>query len=450
MISMIFLVSIFFLLFPILFTILQKRMVFSEKTLFAMELVILFLSIYMHLFLSILNPIGDTGYFTSILTRLDEGHFFGLYEGSGITYPPLFNYIFLCIARVMRLIGIPFGQNQAFVFGVKLPQILCEMCMAGIIWRTAKKHLSQQQTVLALYLILLNPGYIFITSYICQVDALYSLFVLLTVWLIMERHLKLSYFCFAAGILLKFQTIFITPLLIGAVIDQVILHDFSVKRFFAHLGTGLAAIGCMALSYVPFLYDFEHHQFGEAGLTQNFTNSIASYGKASQNAYNFWTLVGYNEIPHSELFGPLSCHAWGTLFIILLVIFSLVFFFRSQADSSFYPMIAAFLVGGTYCFAVKMMSRYLYPAIVLLILGYALKPTMQRLLLSILFSVAFFLVTGFDYLVYPWLSYSKDLILPYVVSFYVVVCFGFLVVVMCREIREGKQGMAKAAQCNRD
>ncbi len=414
----------------------KNKYVISTKNIFYIELAILSVSIYLHLFLAVLTPTGDSVYFSEVMTKLTEENFYGFYQRIGITYPPLFNYFFYLIGQLLHLFNIPFDYSlRLFVFIIKLPGIISEFLMAAIIYRIAKKYISEGQRAIALFLILLNPGYLFITSYICQIDALYTLFMILTVYLIINRKLKLSYFCFAVAILFKFQTIFITPILIFAIIDQVILHDFSWKRFWSHLITGLSAIACMALSYLPFIYNFQTGEISEGGIAYNFTTSIASYGRTSQNAYNFWTLIGYNMTAHSETFGPFTCNTWGTLFIILIVILCTFFYLRNRNDVTLYPMLATLLISGTFCFAVKMMARYLYPAVGLLVLAYVMKPTLKRFICAVTHSVAFFLVVSFDYMVYPRQIYTKDLILPYFISFYVIACFGFLVYTIGSENR---------------
>lgn len=432
MITKIFLLSAVFLFFSIFLF----KVTLSEKKAFFAELLILFFSLYLHLLLSIVTPRGDSVYFSKVLAHLAEGNYFNFYNEFGITYPPLFNFLCILLGRILLFLNIPFDWTRRdFIFCIKIPGILCEFVMAWIVYLLAKKYVPESKRPLALFLILLNPGYLLVTSYISQVDALFTLFMALTLYCILSKRLKTSYFCFAAAILFKFQALFITPVLIYGIISQVILENFSWKRFWQHLLTGLTAIACMLASYIPFIYDFKTHSFSEGGLLVNFTSSVASYGKASQNAYNFWTLTGYNLIPHSNLFGPFSCNTWGTLFIILLVLLSGWFFLRNMKNTTTYPMLAALLVSGVYCFATKMMARYLYPAIILLIIGYAIKPTTKRFICALSFSIALFLCTGFDYLVYPWRTYHSGLILPYIISAYVVLCFFYLVYVLWQETK---------------
>lgn len=404
------------------------------------EMGIVFVSLYLQLYLAILTPLGDSHYFVSIINRLLDKPFFGLYAELGITYPPLFNYIYYVVGQALRFFGIPIIEvSQSFIFVIKIPGILCSLMMSALIYRAVSVKSGGEDTsapgnpaqeglrVVTLAMIMLNPACIFISSYISQIDALYSFFVLLTVYLLFTGHLKTSYFTYAAAVLLKFQALFIAPVLLYAIISQVCLHDFSRKRFLTHLFTGLGAIACMVLSYLPFIYDWQTHTFARGGLAINFTKSVASYGFASQNAYNFWALTGYNWKQASELFGPLSCDTWGTVFIVLIVIVSAVLFVLKRDSRDSYPLLGALLVSGIFLFSVKMMPRYLYPAVLLLILGYALKPTSRRFLCALAFSVDLFLTTTFDYLVYPREQYSYSLILPYFISIYGILCFGFLI-----------------------
>lgn len=410
----------------------------SSKKIFAAELIILFISIYLYLYLSILVPNGDSVFLTTIIPVLTDNDFSGFYDHGLIIYPPLFNYLYYVIGKILILLNIPISwAYRSFIFVVKLPGICCVFLMALLIYKSAQKCLPENKRVLALYLILLNPGYFLVTSYICQFDALYSFFVLLTIYLIVGKHLKASYFAFAAAILFKFQALFIGPVLIFAIIDSVILKDFSWKRFFSHLIVGLSAIACMILSYLPFMNLSDTRSVDEQPFVTNFTSSVSGFGRASTNAYNFWTLVGKNLIYDSRKFGPFSCLTWGIIFIILIVGLCTFFFIKGDRNTALYPLLAALMVAGIYCFSVRMMARYLYPALALLYFGYAIKPSRNRYICSVLFSVGFFLNTWGDYMLYPYADYTPQLVFPYVASAFMLFCFVFLVYTLICETTKG-------------
>ena len=419
-----------------LYYLCNYKAVSARKT-FLMELIILFISIYLHLFLAILSPNGDSVFLSSVTKQLVEKGFAGFYDNAGITYPPLFNYLFFIIGKILSALQIPLSWSyRSFIFAGKLPGICCEFFMAFLIYKNAQKYLPETKRVLALYLILLNPGYYLVTSYICQFDALYSFFVLLTIYLITNCRLKTAYFTFAVAILFKFQALFIAPVLIFAIIDQVILQNFSWKCFFIHLAVGLSAIACMALSYVPFINPSSACSTEEPPLIHNFSSSVSGYGRASTNAYNFWTLIGRNLHYDSEKLGPVSCLSWAILFIILIVVLSIFIFFKGKRCLNLYPMTAALLIAGIYCFSVRMMARYLYPALVLIFLGYTMKPSKKRFICSISFSIAYFINTWGDYMLYPYNEYNNKLILPYIASAYMISCFVFLIYTLLKEITE--------------
>lgn len=407
----------------------------NAKRLFAAEIIILSVSLYLNLMVSIYSATGDTQDFVDMMKGLLEKGFFGLYSKGGVHYPPFFQYLYWAIAHIMQTLGIPLQADlRIFIFGVKLPCIICEFLAAGLIFKLAQKYAAKGREVLVLFLCLFNPGVFFTTVLICQVDILYVSFVVLTVYLLVEGRLKTAYFAFAAAVLFKFQAVFITPVIAYAVINHVFLNGFEKKRFFRHLAAGLAAIGMMLASYIPFIYNFKTGEVVSGSFVDNFSHTTAGFGYATQNARNFWSLIGYGDALQTERFGFMSCQAWGRLFIVLVVVLSFCIFWKRKRDVSMYPMIAAVLVYGTWCFSVRMMGRYMYAAVFLLFLGYACRPEKKRLYCAVLVSGAYMLQICSSMLLYPWAKiYRKGVIMPRIHAAVMLICFGYLVYVIWSE-----------------
>lgn len=403
-------------------------------------LLILTAALFLRLPCMLLNHDGDLQYFMKASEEfLDQG-FFGFFSRWKIVYPPLFEYLLYFIGKLSSILGITlvYGSKlTAFIF--KIPGVLCDLLTGWTLYHITVSLLGKKQSgqTLGLTLALLYlfaPVTILDSAYIGQVDSIYSFFMLLTVYLICTKRLQLSYFFFAAGFLLKYQIIFITPVLIFGIVNQVILTNFRWKRFFHHFGIGLAAIGCILLSYLPFIYQPSTGKFRPEDLLHTFGNSLGSYGRASLNAYNFWTLAGYNLVDEKAAFGPFSCSAWGTIAIFALVFFSIIMFLKYKKDASSYPMIGAFLIFGMYCFSTKMMGRYLFPALGLLFLGFILKPDRKRFLCALLPTNLLFCCIALDYLYYPYSAYRPELFMPRILSVLVLGCFGFLVWTIIEEM----------------
>lgn len=410
-----------------------------EERLLFLQAALIFLALFLNLQLGSYSSFGDAGDFETMLRHLETKGFADIYAKGDIQYPPLFWYLYYGVSRVMLFLGVPVdARARAFVLGIKLPCILAEFL---VLWLTAGcvrgGHRQGRQTLLC-YVCLLNPGILFTTGFVCQVDMLYTAFLTVTVYLLMAGKLIPSYFSFAAAVLLKFQAVFLTPLVLLVSVQQVILQSFTWKRLRKELSGALVAVGTIFAAYIPMILT-KSAGTGQAGFFDNFTNSIKGFGKASQNACNFWMLIGYNQVPIEEKFGPLSCQTWNICLIAAVTAITAILFIRRWKETDAYPLLAAFLTAGVYTFAVKMMSRYLYPVLFFLYLAYACRPGKARFRCAMAYSVLYILISGTDYLVYPWNVYERERIWPYAVSMAAIVCIVCLAYFIWKEERKEKK-----------
>ncbi len=407
-----------------------------EERLLFLQAAFIFLAVFLNLYLGSYSSCGDAGDFETMLRHLGTKGFADIYAKGDIQYPPLFWFLYYAVYHAMTFLGIPIDAGiRAFVLGIKLPCMVMEFVILWMIAGCTGGSQKQGRQMLLCYVCLLNPGILLTTGFICQVDMLYTGFLAVTVYLLMAEKQILSYFSFAAAVLLKFQAVFLTPLVLLVSVQQVIMQRFTWKRFFKVLTGGLLAVGAIFAAYIPMILE-KSAAAGQAGFFDNFTNSIKSFGKASQNACNFWMLAGYNQVPADEMFGLFSCRVWNVCFIVAVTAAAVFLFIRRRKETSAYPMLAAFLTAGVYTFAVKMMSRYLYPVLFYLYLAYVCRPSKARFRCAMVYSVLYIFIAGTDYLVYPWNVYDKERILPYLVSAASVVCFAYLAYMIWNEERE--------------
>lgn len=78
----------------------------------------------------------------------------------------------------------------------------------------------------------------------------------------------------------------------------------------------------------------------------------------------------------------------------------IMLFWIHREDRTIYPLLAALLISGTVCFAVRMMPRYLYAAAGLTIFVFMLKWTKKRFICMISMNLCLFLINACDYLLY--------------------------------------------------
>lgn len=288
--------------------------------------------------------------------------FYYVDEGNG--YPPGYMFVLWIMAVVRHVFGIDSGSQTA-EYLIQLFPILCDLGAGLVLYLLAKKRFSEGVSLAICAIYVLNPMVIADSSVWGQVDSVFTLTILLTCWLCMEQKRIPAYFVFCLGALLKFQTIMFAPILIFTIIEQVFLHDFTVKKMLRDLVGGLAAIASMFLFALPFGLDV---------VVPKYINSLGLFEYCTVNAYNFWAIVGKNWTDQTTKFLFVKCQTWGSIAIVCAVLLSAYVFYKMKEDKSKYFLSMAVLISFVFLFAVRMHERYLFPGIVLVLAGFLLRP----------------------------------------------------------------------------
>lgn len=319
----------------------------------------------------------DIGCFLGWSSHLYSEGIENFYSGDFFAdYPPGYLYVLYVIGWLRSILGLT-GRDGLSLFLIKMPAVFCDILTGYFIYRSVKGKMPFTGVLFCMAVYLFHPA-VYINSAIWgQVDSVYTLMVLLLLWGIgkgegkvrilgrtfkFKGALPLSYAVFGAGILIKPQMLFFAPILILAIIDKVMLNDFSWKRFFIHLLCGIAAIAGMFLLAMPFGLDLVISQYME---------TIASYPYATVNAYNFWCMLGFNWSLETQAFLGLSIAKWGKIFIICAcVLIFIIWLKEKKRDSSFYYFLAGTLMFLLFTFSAHMHERYLFPSVVLYFLAF--------------------------------------------------------------------------------
>lgn len=309
---------------------------------------------------------SDYACFYSWARMAFEGGLSNFYS-SGVfaDYPPGYIYVLWLVGALLKGFGAGYGSMTSFLI-VKLPAMLCDMASGMLLYRMAEKKWGESRAAYAAALYLFNPAVILNSSVWGQVDAVIGLALLCMCRLLTEKKTVPAYYVFAAGILLKPQMLIFTPVLIYGIIENVLIEDFCWKNFRYNLFCGLGAIAAMALLCLPF--------GGVGKIIALYTDTMSSYPYATVNAYNFWAMIGKNWAAQDGTLLFMKYSTWGTLGILTAVALSALFFFRARGKESRYYTTAALLIVWVFLFAVRMHERYVFPALVLLMAAYAVRP----------------------------------------------------------------------------
>lgn len=283
-------------------------------------------------------------------------------------YPPGYMYILWFIGGIMKFCGLESFASAPAVILLKLPAMICDLLIGYIIYKVAVKYTKHSYALLFSAVFMFNPAVLIDSATWGQVDSVYTLFVVLMCYFVTEKKLPIAYFVFAAGILIKPQTLIFTPVLIYGIIDQVFLNDFSWKKMFTQLGIGLGAIAALVLAAVPFSLE---------KVIPQYVDTLGQYEYASVNAYNLWALLGKNWSSQDDIFMFLSYKNWGTLFIIATVVVSAFFCLKNKERESRYYLSGAFIVTSVFMLSARMHERYMYPVMALLLIAAVVKRKYQ-------------------------------------------------------------------------
>jgi len=274
-------------------------------------------------------------------------------SGAFTDYPPGYMYILYLLGYVKDI----FGENIIFTYTIlKLPAIISDILLGICTFKVCEKYGQEKLKYLLFSFFVFNPATILNSAIWGQVDSVFTLFVVLMLMALTDGNMILSYFLFGIGIFIKPQALFYTPVLLYGILDNIILKDFSWRKFNKNLLGGLCAIGLVFVLALP---------FGIDNVISQYIATLNSYNYATVNAYNLWAALGMNWSPLNVGLNFLSYVA-----IVIIVIASFILFF-SKKEKNRYFLTAAFICFSVFMLSVKMHERYAFPALALLICSFA-------------------------------------------------------------------------------
>lgn len=435
-VSVLFLLVLFFLYRPLLsfagagaYVEGKEKQAYEEKT-GKMLLIAVFLVGFL---IRLVGAIAYRGYeidincFLSWADIVYENGFSKFYNLEYFTdYPPGYMYVLYLIGGMRSLFHIEQSSVLSIVI-TKMPAIIADMVTAWLVYKIALKKFTKKGASLVAGIFLLTPAIILDSAIWAQVDSVFTLFVVLMCYLVTERKLIPSYFAFAIGILVKPQTLIFTPVLLFGIIEQVFLKDFNWNKFWKNLLCGLLAIGVLALLMVP---------FGFLDAFKQYTETMGSYPYASVNAYNFWTMIGKNWVPQTEKILGVTYQSLGSVCIVLTVLVAAFIHFRNKDTKSKYYFTGVFIVTAMFTLSVRMHERYIYPAIVLLLLCYAVRPRKSTYIGYGILSTVIFLNIAHSMVYFDPNNFDRTATIPIVMSIGMMAAFVYICYLALQTRRE--------------
>jgi len=314
---------------------------------------------------------------------LFQDGFGAFFAQEGLTdYPPMYMYVLFLIGALRAAFDLDF-LSPMLNFFTFLPAMLADLGLGFMIYYFAKKSGLKQSLALMLCAFwIFNPAIILISSIWGQVESVFLLFLLPSLWFLHDRKLLPAYILFGFAIMTKPQSLFLGPVYLYSAIDFYLQHkNAGLKTIF----TSIAAGGLtMVVVSIPF------------GVIKTFRMLFAGmdmYNFATVNAFNLWGLLGKNWVPLETPFLGLTFGTWGIIIALAIIIGAmLVLYFDDIKNNrhNFFLIVAAIFIL-IFVFSVKMHERYLFPGLLFLVV-YMIKNRNWKIAgLYVVFSVTFFI-----------------------------------------------------------
>lgn len=223
---------------------------------------------------------SDLSLFVRWIRALTEHGLTGFYAAESFCdYPPLMLLVMRGIGAAVQFVTGGLAAEDLRL-GMKLASCAADMIIGATLFLEGRRLLGTSGGMLACGLYVLNPVALYDSAYWGQVDAIYTLFVLGSLVLVLRGHAGWAGALAVVALAAKFQSIAVLPL--------VVFEGFR-RSGWSGLAR-LAAGGAMALVVLsaPFVYTGTLTE----SLTRAYVNVVGQYPERSKSAYNLWYLVG--------------------------------------------------------------------------------------------------------------------------------------------------------------
>lgn len=281
--------------------------------------------------------------------------FAGAYRNTDIDYPPLYLYVLYFIGKAFYLIN---DHPLLKILLLKLPAILADMVTGMLVYRFAGKYSGKPAALIISALFLFNPAVFVNSSVWGQTDSILTLIAFAALYFLSRGRIVPSTVFFAMACLMKPQGfIFLTVLFLELVKKR------DLRKFLISAVTGLAT--CF-LIILPFTIGQDVFW-----IVRLYLSGLAKYAFADVHAFNLFFLMGGDLVPDTRMFMFLPYKTWSMIFTACVFGLTGYMYLKSKNPLRVYLMTLV-LQSCVFMFTGRMHERYLFPAVLLMIMVFIL------------------------------------------------------------------------------
>ncbi|MEG1805132.1 MAG: hypothetical protein RR327_01915 [Clostridia bacterium] len=278
-------------------------------------------------------------------------------------YTPLYMYVLSFIGFLAKTFNF---SPDTMVYAQKLPSILCDLIATIFVFKIAKHFSGKDFYSYAIALFyFLCPAVIVDSAVWGQVDGITSMFFIIVFYFMVMDKDTFAIFFSIVGMCFKLQFIFVAP----AIGIFYLFKWFKVKGSFKEAMFGLAyGILFFIVVNLPFTYKivFGGNIFFPLKI---YFQQVGNYIYYTLNAFNLYGAMDLNFI---ELENTLLNSVINAAAVVVPCLLS-VGYFAKKRDIQSVPILAAFVICFVFTFSFKMHERYMFGAIIALMILLAKK-----------------------------------------------------------------------------
>jgi dolichyl-phosphate-mannose-protein mannosyltransferase len=323
-------------------------------------MVILLLALLVRLPFFSLQVVRGTDFdiFARWIQQMQTSGLITIYSGVGIDYPPLSLYLFALAGWINSLLPDVLRGDGALNVLIKLPATAADLLTVWLV-ASALRDKSPSLRIGACALYAFNPAIWYVAAYWTQFDSIYTLLMLVSLLLLARGKVWPAWLVFSLAAGVKLQSVVLAPLLALAT-----LMRFGLRKLLEGLMVGALA-GAVVIA--PWLLT------GQMGNLYRSVTTVVP--RITDSGFNLWYWVRFGDVHNvtSALHPPLlpfSYKTAGQIAFAASALFVSYCVWRQKSRALALP--AAILNMSLYMFVTEVHERYLFPALVFVLLATAL------------------------------------------------------------------------------
>ena len=297
-------------------------------------------------------------------------------------YPPGYMLLLWPVAMLRSLFGMGV-QSTDHILLLKMLPMLCDLAGAWLVWKFARKMRVKPQLAAALALVYaFNPAAIIDSAGWAQIDSVFTLLIAICAMQAADEKYISSLLAFAGAMLIKPQAMLFAPLGLFAIVVNLIRRGKAKKVYDFAVGVAAAVMLIYATGFIFCVGKAEG--FVDAlvrpvtWLVELYSGTLGSYPYITLNALNLYTMLDMNWRAIS------AAPVWTTIAWVLFALsyaYSMALYVLGKDRKKIF-LCGAVLIALIYTFGPKIHERYIFPAMLLLLMAFVAEKD-RRLLVSL-------------------------------------------------------------------